>query len=86
MEPFLYNAGVLRIHGRINKANSDYELKHPVLLPKEGNNMHAIIRDHHEKVAHAAQEMTITEICDHGYWTINCNYHFLNKVHFLKDN
>ena len=86
LEPFLDNHGVLRVHGRINMANLDYELKHAVLLPKEGNIMHAILRDHHKKVAHAGQEMTINEICIHRYLTINCNYHFLNKVHFLKDN
>ena len=43
-----------------------------VLLPKEGHITHAIIRDHHEKVAHAGRGMTINEICSHGYWIINC--------------
>ena len=58
--------------GRIKKANLDYRLKHPVLLPKEGHITHAIIRDNHEKVAHAGWGMTINEICNHGYWIINC--------------
>ena len=57
LDPFLDNDGVLRVGGRIKKANLDYCLKHPVLLPKEGHIMHAIIRDHHEIVAHACPGM-----------------------------
>ena len=72
MDPFLDNDGVLRVGGRINKANLDYCLKHAVLLPKAGHIMHAITRDYHEKVAHAGQGMTINEIYNHGYWIINC--------------
>ena len=59
------------VGGRINKANLDYRLKHPVLLPKEGHITHAIIRDHHEKVPRAGRGMTINEIRNHGYWIIN---------------
>ena len=47
-------------------------MKHPVLLPKEGHINHAIIRDHHEKIAHADRGMTINEIRNHEYWIINC--------------
>ena len=47
-------------------------MKHPVLLPKEGQITYTIIRDHHEKVAHAGRGMTINEIRSHGYWVINC--------------
>ena len=72
LNPFLDNDGVLRVGGRIKKANLDYRLKHPVLLPKEGHITHAIIRDHHEKVTHAGQGVTINEIRNHGYWIINC--------------
>ena len=59
------------VGGRINKANLDYRLKHPVLLPKEVHITHAIIRDHHEKVPRTGRGMTINEIRNHGYWIIN---------------
>ena len=72
LDPFLDNDGVLRVGGRIKKANLDYRLKHPVLLPKEGHITHAIIRDHHEKVALAGRGMTINDIHNHGYWIISC--------------
>ena len=72
LDSFLDNDGVLRVSGRINKANLNYRLKHPVLLPKEGHINHAIIRDHHEKIAHADWGMTINEIRNHEYWIINC--------------
>ena len=69
--PFLDNDGALRVSGRINKSNLDYRLKHPVLLPKEDHITHAIIRYHHEKVAHTGRGKT-NEIRIHGYWIINC--------------
>ena len=72
LDPFLDNYGILRVGGRINKANLDYRLKHLVLLPKEGHITHTIIRDHHGRVAHAGRGMTINEIRNHGYWIINC--------------
>ena len=71
LDPFLDNDGVLRVGGRIIKANLDYHLQHHVLLPKEGHITLAIIRDHHEKVAHAGWGKT-NEICNHRYWIINC--------------
>ena len=40
LDPFLDNDGELRIGGKINSANLDYRLKHPVLLPKEGHITH----------------------------------------------
>ena len=54
------------VGGRINKANLDYRLKHPVLLPKEGHITHAIIRDHHEKVPRAGRGMTIMKFVTMG--------------------
>ena len=72
LDLFLDNDGILKVGGRINKANLDYYLKHSVLLPKEGHIMHAIIRDHHEKVAHAGQGITMNKICNNGCWIINC--------------
>ena len=62
----------MRVGGRINEANLDYRLKHPVLLPREDHITHAIIRDHHEEVAHAGRGMKINAIRNHGYWIINC--------------
>ena len=72
MGPFLDNDAVLRVVGRINKANLDNRLKYLALFPKEGRITHAIIRDHHKKIAHAGQRMTVNEIRKHGYLIINC--------------
>ena len=72
LDPFLDNDGILRVVGRINKANLDYRLNHLVLLLKEGHIVHAIIRDYHEKVAYVGRGMTINEIRSHRYWIISC--------------
>ena len=73
LDPFLDNDGVLRVRGRINKANLD-------LLPKEGHITHTIIRDHYEKVAHAGRGMIINEIPSHVYWIINCTSAFKSVI------
>ena len=44
LDPFLDNDGVLRVGGRIIKANLDYHLQHHVLLPKEGHITLAIMK------------------------------------------
>ena len=50
----------------------EYELKYPVLLPREGQITSVIMRYYHEKVAHAGRGITINELRGQGYWIINC--------------
>ena len=58
--------------GRIKKSILEYELKHPVLLPREGHTRSIIMRYYHEKVAHASRGITINELRSQGYRIINC--------------
>ena len=72
LDLFLDKKGILWVGGRIRKSTLEYELKHPVLLPREGQITSVIMRYYHEKVAHAGRGITINELRGQGYWIINC--------------
>ena len=72
LDPFLGEKGILRVGGRTKKSTLEYELKHPVLLPREGHITSVIMRYYHEKVAHAGRGITINELRSQGHRIINC--------------
>ena len=62
LDPFLDDRGILRVGGRIKRAEMPYGLKHPAILPKKHHITTLIIRHHHEKVHHQGRSATIISI------------------------
>ena len=62
LDPFLDEKGILQVGGRIRKSTLEYELKHPVLPPREGHITSVIMKYYHEKVAHDGRGITINEL------------------------
>ena len=82
LDPFLDCNRVLRVGGRIKKANLSDSLKNPVILPKAGHVSKLIIRHVHEKTQHSGRGVTLNELRTNGYWIINGNaavQHFISK-------
>ena len=50
--PVLTSDGLIRIGGRIDKANVSYDMRHLILLPKQSRLAQRIIREAHQKVSH----------------------------------
>ena len=73
LDPYLDVTGVLRVGGRITKANLTDSLKNPVILPKTGHITELIIRHIHEKTHHSGRGVTLNELRSNGYWIINGN-------------
>ena len=73
LDPYLDAIGVLRVGGRITKANLADSLKNPVILPKTGHITELIIRHAHEKTHHSGRGVTLNELRSNGYWIINGN-------------
>ena len=73
LDPYLDVTGVLRVGGRITKANLTDSLKNPVILPKTGHITELIIRHIHEKAHHSRRGLTLKELRSNGYWIINGN-------------
>ncbi len=70
LDPFIDNEGLLRVGGRINRADTPYHIKHPVILPRKGHGTALIIRYYHQRINHQGRRMTLNEIRENGFWII----------------
>ena len=67
LRPFLEGAGILRVGGRLQNSSSDYQSKHPLLLPSEYRVTKLLITDVRESVGHLGQEYVLTSLRQ-KYW------------------
>ena len=73
LDPILDENGLIRVGGRLAKSPEFPEdFKHPVILPKKSFVVDLIIRDAHEKVAHAGRGITLSTLRNQ-YWIVNAN-------------
>ena len=73
LDPILDENGLIRVGGRLAKSPEFPEdFKHPVILPKKSFVVDLIIRDTHEKVAHAGRRITLSALRNQ-YWIVNAN-------------
>ena len=73
LDPILDENGLVRVGGRLAKsAEFPEDFKHPVILPKKSFVIDLIIRDAHEKVAHAGRGITLSALRNQ-YWIVNAN-------------
>ena len=68
LDPFLDPNGLLRVGGRLRNSTFEYQVKHPVLLPKGHHVSQLIIRHFHEKVYHQGRQMTRGAVREAGFW------------------
>ncbi|XP_056597979.1 uncharacterized protein LOC130433119 [Triplophysa dalaica] len=69
LDPVLHD-GVLRVGGRLTKASSPLDLKHPIILPKNGSVTRLILGHCHEKTQHQGRGQTLNELRANGYWIV----------------
>ena len=67
LRPFLEGAGILRVGGRPQNSSSDYQSKHPLLLPSEHHVTKLLITDVRESVGHLGQGYVLTSLRQQ-YW------------------
>ncbi len=68
LDPFLDKQGVLRVGGRLTNANTPFNVKHPIILPRKGHIMALVIRHYHRKINHQGRGMTLNELRSNGFW------------------
>ncbi|CAC5369945.1 unnamed protein product [Mytilus coruscus] len=73
LDPFLDSDGIIRVGGRIRRAEYNSAVKHPVIIPRNSHVTELIIRHFHEKAEHQGRGMTINEIRANGFWIIGCS-------------
>ena len=81
LDPFIDNQSMLRVGGRIKAASSSEDLKHPVILPREGHLSWLIARCLHETANHQGRGFTLNEIRASGYWIIGCSALVSKVIH-----
>ena len=70
LDPFIDANGILRVGGRLRRAEMEYGEKHPAILPKDHHISQLIIRHYHEQVHHQGRQITSGTIRQAGYWLI----------------
>lgn len=68
--PYIDQEGILRIEGRLQKANLSLEQKHPIILPKNNHVTDLIIAQEHNNLHHAGMQTTLYSLRQ-KYWLID---------------
>ncbi|XP_076389571.1 uncharacterized protein LOC105662854 [Megachile rotundata] len=71
LAPFIDEAGIIRVGGRLNNAPIAYSNKHPILLPAKHPLTDLIIKDEHHRLLHAGCQHVVASLRER-YWPINC--------------
>ena len=72
LDPFIDNDGLLKVGGRLRRAQHVNEV-HPVLISKFGLLSRVIITWCHENVGHGGRGFTLNELRSCGFWITNAN-------------
>ncbi|KFD64392.1 LOW QUALITY PROTEIN: hypothetical protein M514_23416 [Trichuris suis] len=67
LSPFIDNSGLMRVQGRIDKADIPYEARHPIILPPKHPLTKTIIEDMHRTLRHGSVDLILCELRQH-YW------------------
>ena len=73
LDPFIDEDGIMRVGGRIRRAELTDEIKHPIILPRKHHITELLIRHFHEKTGHQGRGMTTNEIRANGFWIVGCS-------------
>jgi hypothetical protein len=70
LDPFLDDDGLVRVGGRIKRANFPVTITHPVVIPRKSHITNLLIYDCHVKVNHMGRGITHNELRQRGYWIV----------------
>lgn len=68
--PFLDTNGLIRVGGRLQHSELDYNQKHPVLLPARHHFTTLLLQNEHLKHLHAGPQLLLSVVRQH-FWPIN---------------
>ena len=66
--PFLDSNSVLRVAGRLKESSLDYNVKHPIILPKDNVLTMRILSYYHELTNHQGRHITHSAVRSAGYF------------------
>jgi len=72
LDPIIDN-DLLRVGGRLRKSTASFDIRHPMILPKEGIVTHLILDHFHKKVQHQGRGQTLNALRANGYWIVGAS-------------
>ena len=81
LDPFTGEDGLLRVGGRMSLSHLEFDIKHPIILPKKSTAVTHLVRWHHQLIEHEGRTSTINELRDNGYWVVGINSLVRNLIH-----
>ena len=79
LDPFFDQEGILRVGGRLHRADLSYEERHPIILPKEHHITKLLIRQYRQNVYHQGRVITHGAIRGAGYWIVG-GHRLVSKI------
>jgi len=70
LDPYLDANDILRVGGRLRRANMPEFSKHPVILPRRSHIIDLILQYCHQATKHQGSGMSHNEVRQRGYWII----------------
>ena len=70
LNPFVDGSGIVRVGGRLNKADIPSNQKNPIILPGNHHVSRLLVGHHHEKVKHQGKHFTEGAVRAAGLWII----------------
>ena len=70
LDPFLDKDGLIRVGGRIQQSTLPFEMKHPVIIPKDHFLTVIMLQHFHESAQHQGKGITSNLVRSHGLWII----------------
>jgi len=70
LAPFLDETGIIRVGGRLKRANLPYDQKHPIVLPARHHITEIILRQEHVRLQHCGPQQLLASIRTR-YWPLS---------------
>ena len=70
LTPIVDELGVLRVGGRLNRAQLPYDAAHPMILPKKHHITRLVVADVHHRCRHAGVNHVLAQVRSR-YWVID---------------
>ena len=82
LDPFLDAYGILRVGGRLRRAEMEYGEKHPVVLPKNASQL--VAKHYHAQVHHQGRLITGGAIRQAGFWLIGGHHYQQSETFYSR--
>ncbi len=79
LSPFLDSNGIIRVGGRLKESLIDYDIKHPMVIPKNSILSKLIINDAHQATMHGGTQLTMSHTRN-KYWIIDTRKSVRNQI------